>query len=117
MNTDSKTDNPDDFVPEHVVRHLTRAAQRLDDNTVVSLQRARNMALDKLPLSQPVYSLSVVRGWLSPHSMHQRVATIILLLAMLFGGLSYWQHMHESELSHLDAAILSDELPLEVFVD
>lgn len=63
--------------------------------------------------------LSMEQGirWLTPHSTHQWIATIILLVAVLFGGLNYWHHMKESELGQLDTAILTDELPLEVFVD
>lgn len=117
MNTNSKKGHQDDLAPELVARLLTHAAQRLDGNTVAALQRARNIALEKQSLSQPVFSLNVVHGWLAPYSIHQRVATVALLAAVLFGGLSYWQHAHESDLSHLDTAILTDELPLEVFVD
>ena len=117
MNTNSPNNNPRDIAPERIARVLTRAAQQLDDDTVAALRRARNVALQRQSLSKPVFALSTGHGirWLMPHSTQQWVAAIILLVAILFGGLSYWQH--ENDLSHLDTAILTYDLPLEVFVD
>ncbi|HEU0219521.1 MAG TPA: DUF3619 family protein [Gallionella sp.] len=121
MNTNTNLPNNDsrDIAAEHIAKLLTRAAQRLDDNTVAALRRARNVALERQSQSKPVFVLSAGHGmrWLMPHSAHQWVATIILLVAILFGGLSYWQHAHENALARLDTAILIDDLPLEVFVD
>jgi len=115
------TNLPDtkDVDPERVARLLTSAAQRLDDNTVASLRRARNVALERRSLSKPVAILSTGHGihWLMPHSAHQWVATVILFVAVIFGGVDYWQHAHEVELARLDAAILTDDMPLEAFVD
>jgi len=66
-----------------------------------------------------VFALSTGQGahWLMPHSTHQWVAVAILLVAMLFGGITYVHHTQEHDLAHLDAEILTDDLPLEVFVD
>lgn len=117
MNTHSPNNNSRDIAPERIARLLTRAAQQLDDDTVAALRRARNVALQRQSLSRPVFALSTGHSirWLMPHSTQQWVAAIILFVAILFGGLSYWQH--ENDLSHLDTAILTDDLPLEVFVD
>lgn len=117
MNTNSPNNNSRDIAPERIARLLTRAAQQLDDDTVAALRRARNVALQRQSLSRPVFALSTAHSirWLMPHSTQQWVAAIILFVAILFGGVSYWQH--ENDLSHLDTAILTDDLPLEVFVD
>ena len=119
MNTNSPDNNPQDIAPERIAQLLARAAKRLDDNTVAALRRARNIALERHSLSKPVFALSTGHSthWLMPHSAQQWAAGIILLVAILFGGLSYWQHAHENDLAHLDTAILTDDLPLEVFVD
>jgi len=118
-NTNSPDNNSRDIAPERIARLLTQAAQQLDDNTVAALRRARDIALERQSQSKPAFVLSAGHGmrWLAPHSAHQWAATIILLVAILFGGFGYWQHAHENELAHLDAAILTDDLPLEVFVD
>lgn len=121
MKTNSNPpDNPSrSIAPERIVRILTRAAQQLDDHTAAALRRAHHAALERQSQSRPVFILSAGHGmrWLAPHSPHQWVAMIVLIMAMLFGGLSYFQHAHENDIAHLDAAILSDDLPLEVFVD
>lgn len=118
-NTNPPNNNSRNIAPERIAQLLTRAAQQLDDNTAAALRRARSTALERQSQSNPVFMLSTGHGlrWLMPHSAHQWMATIILLVAILFGGLSYWQHAHENDLAHLDAAILTDDLPLEVFVD
>lgn len=118
MNTN--TDLPNNGIaPEHIAQLLTRASQQLDGNTTSALHRARNAALGRQSQNKPVFALNTGHGmrWLMPHSTHQWLATIILLVAILLGGLGYWQHAHENDLSNLDAAILTDDLPLEVFVD
>ena len=119
MNINSPNNNSRDIAPEQIAQLLTRAAQQLDDNTVAALRRAHNVALDRQSLSKPAFALSTGHNtrWLMPHSTHQWVAAIIVLVAILFGGLSYWQHAQENDLSHLDTAILTDDLPLEIFVD
>ena len=117
MNANSPNNNSRDIAPERIAKLLTRAAQQLDDNTVAALRQARNVALQRQSLSKPVFALSTGHNirWLLPHSTQQWMAAIILFVAILFGGVSYWRH--ENDLSHLDTAILTDDLPLEVFVD
>ena len=104
---------------EDVTSLLTRSTQQLDTGTVDALRRARNMALKRQSQKKPVFALSTGYGAhrLIPNSTHQWVAAVILLVTLLFGGVNYWQHTQEHELSHLDAEILTDDLPLEVFVD
>ena len=117
----SKNTNPQDINAERIAQLLTRSAQQLDDNTLVALRRARNIALERQSQTKPALALSTGHGlhWLIPHSAHQWAATVILLAIVLFSGANYWQHMQEQEqeTSRLDLAILTDDLPLEVFVD
>jgi len=121
MNTriDPHGNTSHDISPERIARLLTRATQQIDDNTIASLRHARNNALERQPHGRPVFALSTGHGigWLMPHTTHQWVAIAILFIAILFGGVKYWQHTHENDLSRLDFAILIDDLPLEVFVD
>lgn len=117
--TNSPNSNSRNIAPERIVRLLTRAAQQLDDNTLAALHRGRSVALERQSLSKPFFALSTGYSirWPALHPAHQWAAAIILLAAILFGGISYWQHAQENDLAHLDAAILTDDLPLEVFVD
>lgn len=104
---------------ESIAKLLTQAAQQLDTNTVEALRRARNVALERQSHKKPVFALSTGHGahWLIPHSTHQWVAAIILFVTILFGGVNYWQHTQEHDMAHLDTAILTDDMPLEIFVD
>ena len=118
MNTNNQ---PENINPKHIAELLTRSTQQLDDNTLAALSQARHLALERQLQSRPVFALATGRGlnWVLPHSTQQWVATIIVLVMILFSGASYWQQIQEQEhdISRLDIAILTDDLPLEVFVD
>lgn len=122
MNTNfnSPDDDSRDIAPERIARLLTRAVQQLDGNTVSALHRARNRALERQAVSQPVFALSTGRNlhWPVPHTARQWMAAAILL-TVLAGTISYWHHAREQEANHhlLDIAILTDDLPMEVFID
>lgn len=111
--------NPHDITPEAIAGLLTRATGQLDDNTVAALRRARNLALERQALNQPAFALSTGHHihWPIPHTTQQWMAMAVLLVAVLAGGVSYWHHAHEREMSHLDIAILTDDLPMEIFID
>lgn len=123
MNTNSPNPNNNRqcITPEAITSLLTRSTQQLDICTVEALHRARNIALERQFRKKSVFALNAapVHGahWLIPHSTHQWAAAVIVLVTILVGGINYWQHAQEHELSHLDAEILIDDLPLEVFVD
>jgi hypothetical protein len=40
-----------------------------------------------------------------------------LLAAILFEGTSYWQNVQEQQIDETDVAILTGDLPIEVFVN
>lgn len=113
------TTNPQDTTPEAVTGLLTHAAGQLDGSTVAALCRARNLALERQASNQPVIAFSTGHGihWLMSHTSHHWMATLILLMAVLAGSIGYWHHAHERETSHLDIAILTDDLPMEIFID
>lgn len=105
--------------PKRVADLLTDATNQLDAKTVAALREARSVALERRAQHRPAYALSTEHGmhWLVPHTAHQWLATVILLVTVLAGAIGYWHHANEPESSHLDLAILTDELPMEVFVD
>jgi hypothetical protein len=119
MNTRPPHNDRQTLTKEAIAKLLTRAAQQLDSGTVTALRRARDVALERQLQKKHVFALSTGHGthWLMPHSPHQWVAVAILLVAVIFGGITYVHHAQEHDLTHLDAEILVDDLPLEVFVD
>lgn len=108
-----------DIAPEQIAGLLTRSAEQLDSNTAAALRRARHAALDRQAIHAPAFALNGKHEfhWQLPHTPRQWAATV-LLLAVVVGGTGYWQHLRQHEMmTHLDVAILTDDMPLEVFID
>jgi len=106
------------FDPIKIAKLLTHSTRQLDTSTLSALADARNNALKKLSVRSPVLTLSTGR-WshgLMPHSA-QRWLVAGMLVAILVFMAGYWQHAQEQQISEIDVAILTDELPIEVFVD
>lgn len=97
-----------------IAKLLTCSTDQLDDNVVSALRQARSDALQKQRLHAPVFSLSTVgHRALMPHTTSQWIATTILFAAIAVGAIGYWQNSQVP----VDIEILTDDLPIEVFVD
>jgi hypothetical protein len=104
--------------PEKIARLLTQGTRRLNADTLSALSNARQIALQKQSLRAPVFTLATARWthFLLPLSVQQWLP-LALLAVMLAAGAGYWHHAHEQQIDELDVAILTDDLPIEVFVD
>lgn len=103
---------------EKIARLLTQSSRQLDSGTLTALSKAREVALQRQTLRVPVFSLTTGRWahFLLPLSAHQWMPAV--LLAVMFAvGAGYWHHAQEQQIDELDVAILTDDLPIEVFVD
>lgn len=100
---------------------LTRSASQVDDGVAAALRQARVAALQKRRTRAPVFSLETVAHYahlmLAPHTASQWLASAVLLASVVVGGANYWQYQQAQSVSHLDIAILTDDLPMEVFID
>lgn len=106
------------FDPRKIVQLLTQGTRQMDASTLSALTRARQNALKTQSVQVHVAKLSTGR-WtpsLIPHSAPQWLVTVVLV-AILMVATGYWQHAQEQQISELDVAILTDDLPIEVFVD
>jgi hypothetical protein len=102
---------------------LDHAAARLDQETLDKLMAARRTALSHQQTAQQ----APVLAWLSGHglihhgSSHSHKAfnwgVAALVAAVLFGGALYLQQSYEHDHSDIDIAILTDELPVDMYVD
>ncbi|OGT00669.1 MAG: hypothetical protein A3F73_03335 [Gallionellales bacterium RIFCSPLOWO2_12_FULL_59_22] len=110
---------PQPIDPERVAALLTQASEELDGATVAALKRAREAALERQLLRKPVFALSMGHHthWLASHSVPQWAAASILCMAVLAGLAGYWHYEAEHDISQTDVALLTDDLPLEIFVD
>jgi len=107
---------------EDIQHLLNRSASDLSADTLDKLQRARRTALRHQQTPQP----TAVHAWLSQHeiighhSSHHRVLNwglAALFAVVLVSGVSYWQHTSERDHSAIDIAILTDDLPVHMYVD
>ncbi|MEO8332336.1 MAG: DUF3619 family protein [Gallionella sp.] len=104
--------------PVKIAQLLTQGTRQLNTNTISALADARQNALKRQLVRAPVAALSTGR-WthnLLPHSLQQWLVTgLLVFILMITAG--YLQHAQEQQISELDVAILTDDLPIEVFVD
>ncbi|MBI5890154.1 MAG: DUF3619 family protein [Nitrosomonadales bacterium] len=104
-------------------RLLNRSAERLDQNTLDDLQSARRSALkyQQKPRQVPVLAWLTQHGLTGHRSLsgHKTLGFGIAMLfaAVLLGSISYCQHATERDHVELDIAILTDDLPVDMFVD
>ena len=110
--------------PEKVARLLTLGTRQLDEATIASLAGARQNALKRQSVQASVFTLSPASAHTSvrwtdrfmPHAAQPWIAAG-LLVAVLIAGIGFWQNIQEQQIDDIDVAILTDDLPIEVFVD
>ncbi len=97
---------------------LDRSAAQLDNDTLDKLRNARRVALQHQRQQVPVLA------WLHEHGLahtpghkshHWGLAALFAII--LFSGIFYWQHVYEHDHSDIDIAILTDDLPVDMYVD
>jgi len=117
--------NNQHLTTDSIKQALNQSTQRMDANTVADLRNARSRALDRHQALQQ----APVLAWLSHHGLWatsvssapklQNWALAIILIAGIFSGMAYLQQPNEHERDHseLDIAILTDDLPVDAYVD
>jgi len=102
---------------------LDRSAAQLDTATNDKLHAARRNALQfrQVKHRTPVMAWLNEHGVLGGHDSRSHTALNFGLAALLAltiaGSWGYWQHSRTSDYSEVDLAILTDELPIHMYVD
>lgn len=102
---------------------LDRAAQQLDPATLDRLHGARRQALSRHNQTAPTALLSRLHQLVTDHGHefhHHRAlnwAGGLLLLAAVLAGGWHWKHSTWHDHAAIDLAILTDDLPLHMYVD
>jgi hypothetical protein len=102
---------------------LDQAARQLPNDTLDHLQAARRQALDRQRQAMPAALLSRLCHLVTDHghlAHPQRtlgwVAGLLLAIAVLAGGWQ-WERSAWHDHAEIDLAILTDDLPLHMYVD
>lgn len=106
-----------------IVRHLDYGADHLDQTTRERLLDARKMALSRFR-EQPeaVWGLAWAGRAGTRHTDYRQGSAFLIAGAALIAaliGIMYWQGVSapSNELAEIDAGLLSDELPINAYLD
>ena len=108
---------------ESIRQQLNRSSAQLDQSTLGRLREARAQALARYDArsTAPVFAwVGALTGNMhtaNSHRSHYYLAIAVLLAAFLYSGATYWQHAADHDNSDVDIAILTDELPIDAYVD
>jgi hypothetical protein len=102
---------------KEIGRLLDRSAGQLDRSTLNRLETVRHLALQKQRISGRARDgeLSLGRLHLPGYAFNWIVAAVVAGLLVI--NLSYWNHTFERDHSDIDIAILTDDLPVDVYVN
>ena len=104
------------------IRKVLTEGTRLDDKTLERLKKARELALKQQLAERPATGLTWAGDVLGSFGGCAGVSfRLILPLAVLVGGLlainGWQQKLRVAEVEEIDALLLTDDLPLDAFLD
>lgn len=104
---------------KEIGRLLDRSADQLDRATLDNLHAARKHALQRQRASISTWTSrnGMLHGHLhlSQRALNWIIAAVVATLLVF--NLTYWDHTFEHDHSDIDIAILTDDLPVDMFVD
>ena len=115
------------FNVEPIRQMLNRSSARLDQPTLAKLRAARAQAVARYDARNTAPALAPSFAWpgalvgsghaAGSHRSRYYWVSAVLLAAILFSAVGYWQHLTEHDNSDVDIAILTDDLPLDAYVE
>ena len=105
----------------HQIKQQLDQALDLEAATLNRLKAAREQALARQRMTEPVFELAwadAVVGRLSGHPASASVALAGAALILALFGVQYWQQTPTAEeLEEIDAALLTSDLPINAYLD
>lgn len=107
-----------DLDTESIRKLLDRSLSRLRPTTLSRLSDARQhaLALRTESVRAPALAGSYTHAAHTHHRI-QQWGLILLLLLLVLGGISYWSQPTGPSDDEVDIAILTDDLPVEMYAD
>lgn len=116
--------NQDDEFAVKIVRVLDQGIERLDARTTAKLLAARKEALahfQQQPVRAwtPVWATEAIGRIAEPFGNNLRAGLVLLAFLACVAGAIAWQSLSSqaSEIAELDQALLTDELPINAYLD
>lgn len=108
------------YFAHQVKQHLNRSLQQLPEDTLAKLAAAREAALvhqkQTEAVSHPI--LAGIGAHFRDHGHKPGRLAYALVFVMAVASLVYWQAQdHLSDLEDEDSALLSDDLPINAYLD
>ena len=106
---------------EKIKHLLNRSVTRLEQPVLSRLRDARARALVRYEARRTSPALAWAGSFTwnttgSPQKIHFWAAAV-LLVAVLLGAATYWNQAADNDTSDVDIAILTDDLPMHVYID
>jgi hypothetical protein len=113
----------DELTVDLIRQQLNSSSAKLGQPTLIRLSEVRMQALaryDSHKTSRRFACINALAGSVNSTESHRNNyywSTALLCLAILFGGIIYWQNVIEQDITDLEIAILTDDLPIDAYVD
>lgn len=104
------------------IRQVLNQGTQLEGKTLARLRQAREKALRQQLLAKPVPGLAWADGLVGNFGGYAGFSLrVVLPMVILVGGLlainSWQQNLRVAEVEEIDALLLSDDLPLDAYLD
>lgn len=109
-------------IAQKIVRELNRGTRSIGDNTVAQLLIAREQALTRYqqtPALRMAGAGQLVMQMIERPASGARYALSLAVLILGLAGIVYWQSSNGAggEMADLDARLLTDDLPIDAYLD
>ena len=112
--------NNDTELGSKVARLLDRSLDDIKQGTLYRLQSARRASLEDYRLAADTIAVGGGSLARSGNGQHFNAKMLLLLATLLLAlaGTAYWQILQqEDEIDEIDALLLSDDLPINAYLD
>ena len=114
--------NENNISTDTIQQLLNRSSSEIGQPVLAHLRDARAQALARYDArsTAPAFAWAGLLGSghvTGPQRSNYYWVAAVLLAITLIGTAAYWKHVEDRDVSDVDIAILTDDLPIEMYVD